>query len=97
MERTVSVGVRDDDISRAELREELLDELERRVVLHRERRLVHVAAEVVRVLSEDARAGLCERRDRRREGDAVPVRRRWVEGDLLVGVVGDDACGGMEA
>ena len=93
----MTIGISYDDVSRPELREELLHELQRRVVLHRERRLVHVAAEVVRVLSEDGRAGLCERRDRRREGDAVPVRRRWVEGDLLVGVVGDDTCGGMAA
>ena len=47
---TVPVRVGDDDVARAELREELLHELERRVVLHRERRAVHVAAEVVRVL-----------------------------------------------
>lgn len=36
---TVAVGVGDDDVPRPELCEQLLDELERRVVLHRQRRL----------------------------------------------------------
>ena len=93
---TVPVRVGDDDVARAELREELLHELERRVVLHRERRLVHVAAEVARVRAEHDRARLDERRHRRgqlRRAVRRRVRVRRVERDLLVRVVRDDACG----
>ena len=50
---TVPVRVGHNNIPRAELGEELLHELERRVVLDSKWRLVHIAGEVIRILAED--------------------------------------------
>ena len=47
------VRVGHNNIPRAKLGEELLHELERRVVLDSKWRLVHIAGEVIRILAED--------------------------------------------
>ena len=87
---TVPVRVGHNNIPCAELGEELLHELERRVVLDSKWRLVHIAGEVIRILAEDDRARLRKGRHRRHQRPAMSVRVSGVEGDFLLWVVRDD-------
>ena len=90
---TKPIRICDDNIFRSELGEELLKELQRRIILHGQRGLIHINAEIKRIVPSDCLVHhpfLRKGRDRRDAVRIVTVRGGGVESHNGICLVCDD-------